>query len=179
MNADNPEKPMSVSCHCERHYEAHFAFDLIRVHLRSSADSKLIAGIILAACALNVHAAVTATDAWVRGTVPAQKTTGAFVTLESSEDAKLISVTTPAAKVAEIHESMQSQGVMRMHAVDQVPLPAGKRVELKPGGFHVMLVDLSKPLAEGDSVPLTLTIEDKQGKRTQLQVQAPVRPLGK
>ncbi|HEY2629076.1 MAG TPA: copper chaperone PCu(A)C, partial [Usitatibacter sp.] len=123
-------------------------------------------------------AAVTATDAWVRGTVPAQKTTGAFVTLQSTEDARLIAVTTPAAKIAEIHESTQSQGMMRMHAVDEVPLPAGKRVELKPGGFHVMLVDLAKPLVEGDSVPLTLTIEDKQGKRSQVQVHAPVRPLG-
>jgi periplasmic copper chaperone A len=131
------------------------------------------------AFAFDLHAAVTATDAWVRGTVPAQKTTGVFVTLESSEDAKLVSVTTPAAKVAEIHESTQSQGVMQMHAVDQVALPAGKRVEFKPGGFHMMLVDLAKPLVEGESVPLTLTIEDKQGKRTQLQVQAPVRPLGK
>jgi periplasmic copper chaperone A len=43
----------------------------------------------------------------------------------------------------------------------------------------VMLVDLSKPLVEGDSVPLTLTIEDKQGKRSQVQVRAPVRPLGR
>jgi periplasmic copper chaperone A len=148
-------------------------------HLRSSAFPMIFAGVVIAATTLHVEAAVTATDAWVRGTVPAQKTTGAFITLESSEDAKLISVTTPAAKISEIHESTQSQGVMHMHAVDQVPLPAGKRVELKPGGFHVMLVDLAKPLGEGDSVPLTLTIEDKQGKRSELKVQAPVRPLGK
>jgi copper(I)-binding protein len=128
---------------------------------------------------MSVQAAVTATDAWVRGTVPAQKTTGAFLTLESSEDAKLVAVSTPAAKIVEIHESRQMQGMMNMHAVDAVPLPAGKRVELKPGGFHVMLVDLSKPLAEGDSVPLTLTIEDKQGKRTKVEVSARVRPLGR
>jgi copper(I)-binding protein len=132
----------------------------------------------LAVCS-NVLAAVTATDAWVRGTVPAQKTTGAFLTLESSEDAKLVSVSTPAAKTAEIHESQQMQGMMHMHAVDEVQLPAGKRVELKPGGFHVMLVDLAKPLGEGDSVPLTLTIEDKHGKRSKIEVSAPVRPLGK
>jgi copper(I)-binding protein len=60
-----------------------------------------------------------------------------------------------------------------------VPLPARKRVEFKPGGFHLMLVDLVKPLGEGDKVPLTLTIEDKQGKRTKLEVTAPVRPLGR
>ncbi|MFZ3323018.1 MAG: copper chaperone PCu(A)C [Usitatibacter sp.] len=124
-------------------------------------------------------AAVTATDAWVRGTVPAQKTTGAFLTLESSEDAKLVSVSTPAAKSAEIHESQQVQGMMHMQAVEAVPLPAGKRVELKPGGFHLMLVGLARPLGEGDSVPLTLTIEDKRGRRTKVEVNAPVRPLGR
>ncbi len=143
-------------------------------NLRSSA----FICVSIALCS-NVFAAVTATDAWVRGTVPAQKTTGAFLTLESSEDAKLISVSTPAAKTVEIHESQQMSGMMHMHAVDAVPLPAGKRVELKPGGFHVMLVDLSKPLGEGDSVPLTLTIEDKNGKRSKVEVNAPVRPLGK
>jgi len=132
----------------------------------------------LAFC-LNAGAAITATDAWVRGTVPAQKTTGAFLTLESSEDAKLVAVSTPAAKSAEIHESQQTQGMMQMHAVEAVPLPAGKRVELKPGGFHVMLVDLAKPLGEGDSVPLTLTIESKDGKRSKVDVSASVRPLGR
>jgi copper(I)-binding protein len=147
---------------------------MIRNFLRLSA---FICG-SLAFCS-NVLATVTATDAWVRGTVPAQKTTGAFLTLESTEDAKLISVTTPAAKSVEIHESQQMQGMMHMHAVEAVPLPAGKRVELKPGGFHVMLVDLAKPLGEGDSVPLTLTIEDKQGKRSKVEVSAPVRPLGR
>jgi copper(I)-binding protein len=146
----------------------------MKKYLHSSA---FICGLMVS-CS-NVVAAVTATDAWVRGTVPAQKTTGAFLTLESTEDAKLVAVTTPAAKSAEIHESQQMQGMMHMHAVDEVPLPAGKRVELKPGGFHLMLVDLSKPLAEGDSVPLTLTIEDKHGKRTKVEVSAPVRPLGR
>jgi len=124
-------------------------------------------------------AAVTATDAWVRGTVPAQKTTGAFVTLQSSEDAKLVGVSTPLAKSAEIHSSSESQGVVHMHAVDAVKLPAGQRVELKPGGFHVMLVGVSHPLREGDRVPLTLTIEDASGKRSRIELTAPVRPLGK
>ena len=125
------------------------------------------------------QAAVTATDAWVRGTVPVQKTTGAFVTLKSSEDSKLVSVTSPAARSAEIHASEQQQGVMHMHALDAIPLPAGKSVELKPGGFHIMLVGLTRPLGAGDTVPLTLTFEDPQGKRTRVEVRAAVRPLGK
>ena len=57
-------------------------------------------------------------------------------------------------------------------------LPAGQAVELKPGGYHVMLMDLKQPLNAGDTVPLSLVIEGKDGKRETLQVQAPVRALG-
>ena len=134
---------------------------------------------VVTACALDVEAAVTATDAWVRGTVPAQKTTGAFVTLRSSVDTKLVSVATPVAKSAEIHESNMADGTMRMRAVDFVALPAGKRIELKPGGYHVMLIGIEKPLGAGDSVPLTLTLEDPSGKRSTLRVEAAVKPLGR
>jgi hypothetical protein len=70
-------------------------------------------------------------------------------------------------------------GVMHMHAVESLPLPAGKRVELQPGGYHVMLMGLAKPLRAGDAVPIVFTIEDARGKRTTLEVTAPVRPLGK
>ncbi len=134
---------------------------------------------IAALLPLAAHAGVTATDAWVRGTVPAQKTTGAFVTLTSTDAAKLVAVSTPVAKSAEIHSSEEHAGVMHMQAVDAVPLAKGARVELRPGGFHIMLVGLTKRLAAGDQVPLTLTIEDAGGKRTQLEVRAEVRPLGR
>jgi copper(I)-binding protein len=68
-------------------------------------------------------------------------------------------------------------GMMTMRAVDKLPLPAGKTVELKAGGYHVMLMDLAKPLKEGDSVPLKLTFEDKGGKKVTQDVIAPVRAL--
>ena len=125
------------------------------------------------------QASVTATDAWVRGTVPAQNTTGVFVTLRSSEESRLVAVTTPAARSAEIHASEQKQGVMHMHALDAIALPAGQRVELKPGGFHIMLVGLTRALGAGDTVPLTFTFEDRKGKRTRIEVRAEVRPLGR
>jgi len=128
---------------------------------------------------MSAQAAVTATDAWVRGTVPAQTTTGAFVTLQSSDDAKLVGVASPIAKSAEIHESAMSAGTMRMNAVDAVALPAGKRVELKPGGYHVMLLGVAKALGAGDKVPLTLTIEGPGGRRSTLEVTAEVRALGR
>jgi copper(I)-binding protein len=140
---------------------------------------RLLACIVIAASSPDVEAAVTATDAWVRGTVPTQQTTGAFVTLQASADTRLVSVATPAAKSAEIHESNMADGTMRMRAVDFVALPAGKRIELKPGGYHVMLIGIAKPLGAGDTVALTLTLEDASGKRSTLDVQAEVRPLGR
>jgi copper(I)-binding protein len=149
------------------------------LHFPRSGISKLLACVVAAGCSLGVEAAVTATDAWVRGTVPAQKTTGAFVTLQSTDDAKLVGVATPVARTAEIHESGMSAGTMRMRAVDSVALPAGRRVELKPGGYHVMLLGIAKPLGAGDKVPLTLTIEGPGGRRSTVDVVAEVRPLGR
>ena len=128
--------------------------------------------------ALPALASVTATDAWVRGTVPAQTSTGAFLTLTSTEDARVVSVTTPAARSAKIHETHVAGGHSMMHPVEALALPAGKSVQLQPGGYHVMLEDLARPLGAGDRVPLTFTIEDKSGKRSRVEVEAAVRPLG-
>ena len=134
---------------------------------------------MLAIAAAPALADVTVKDAWVRGTVPAQKSTGAFLTLTSSEDAKVVSVNSPIAGMAEIHISEQKGGVMHMHALDALLLPAGKAVELKPGGSHIMLMQLTKPVAANEPVPLMLTIEDAKGKRTTVEVKAEVRPLGR
>jgi periplasmic copper chaperone A len=128
--------------------------------------------------AASAHAAVTARDAWVRGTVPGQSSTGAFVTLESSEPATLVGVETPAARHAEVHASDMKDGVMRMRPAGRVALPPGKPVELQ-GATHVMLMELTHPLGEGERVPLTLIVEDAKGKRTRVEVVAPVRPLGR
>ena len=132
---------------------------------------------VLAAAASLAHAEVTVKDAWVRGTVPAQTTTGAFMTITSTADAKLLSASTPIAKSVEIHESMMHGNTAHMGEVEAVALPAGKAVELKPGGHHVMLMGIAKALKPGDIVPITLTIEEK-GKRSKLEVKATVRPLG-
>lgn len=124
------------------------------------------------------HADVTVTEAWVRGTVPTQKATGAFMKLKSSQEAKLVGAASPAAKIVEVHEMAMKDNVMSMRAVDSVALPAGKSVEFRPGGYHVMLVDLVKPLAKGDKVPITLTIQDKDGKKSTVEVKAEVRAHG-
>ena len=139
---------------------------------------RLLAAGALVAAAAACQAQVTASDAWVRATVPAQKSTGAFMTLTSSAASRLVAVETPIARRAEIHASAMHDGVMHMHALNAVELPAGKTVELKPGSYHVMLLELTQPLKEGQSVPLTLTLEGPDRKRTTLEVKAQVRPLG-
>src|SRR5262245_48846190 len=138
---------------------------------------RALLSVALIAITLPAVAEVSVTGAWVRGTVTGQKTTGAFMQLSSPVDTALVAVTTPAARIAEVHEMKMDGGVMKMNAVDKVALPAGKSVELKPGGYHVMLVDLVSPLKEGDTVPLKLTFEDKAGTKQTIDVKAIVRPL--
>lgn len=141
-----------------------------------------IVRIIVIACALAAPSAalaqVAVMDPWVRGTVPAQKATGAFMQLKSAKDAALVGVTSPIAGIVEIHQMKMEGAVMRMGAVPRLELPAGKVVDLKPGGYHVMLMDLRQPLKEGDSVPFTLAFQDKGGVRYTLDVKVPVRALG-
>jgi hypothetical protein len=134
----------------------------------------LLAGLALTGLA---HAEVTVKEPWVRATVAQQKASGAFMTLTSTSDVKLVSASSPVAETVEVHEMAIENDVMKMRAVSAIPLPAGKPVELKPGGYHVMLMGLKQPLQAGDTVPVTLVIEDKNQKRESIEVQAPVRSL--
>lgn len=126
--------------------------------------------------ALSAAAQVTVADAWVRATVPSQMATGAFMTLKSARDARLVGAASPVAGVVEVHEMALENNMMRMRAITALPLPAGQTVELKPGGYHVMLLDLNRTLKIGDTVPITLEIE-QGGQRHKVEVQALVRPL--
>jgi hypothetical protein len=124
--------------------------------------------------ALPAAAQVTVTDPWIRGTVQGQMATGAFMKLQSAKDARLVEATSPVAGVVEIHEMTMQNNVMRMRAVQALSLPAGRAVELKPGGYHVMLMDLKQQMKEGEVVPVTLVVESG-GKRETIEVKAPVR----
>ena len=132
---------------------------------------------LLSAHAAPVAAQVAVSDAWVRGTVPGQMATGAFMQLKSPTDAALVAAASPAARIVEIHEMKMEGGVMKMSAVDRLALPAGKAVELKPGGYHVMLMELRQQVKEGDTVPLTLVVEGPDKKRETVEVKAVVRAL--
>ena len=129
------------------------------------------------ASATAVHAQVTVKDPWVRGTVASQKATGAFMQLTTTEAVRLVEARSGAAKIVEIHEMRMEGDRMMMQAVPGLDLVPGKTLELKPGGYHVMLIDVVKPLNAGDKVPLTLVLEGKDKKRIQVDVIAEVRAL--
>ncbi len=118
---------------------------------------------------------VTVTDAWARATVQGQKATGAFMKITAKDNAKLIAGSSPVAGVVEIHEMKMEKDVMKMAALPNgLELPAGKAVELKPGGYHVMLMDLKAPLAKDSTVPLTLTVQDAKGVKSNIELQVKV-----
>jgi copper(I)-binding protein len=109
-------------------------------------------------------------DPWARATVQGQKATGAFMKITSKEGAKLVGASSPAAGVTEIHEMKMEKDVMKMAAVPALDIPAGKSVELKPGSYHVMLMDLKAPVEKGAKVPLTLRFQDAKGAKFQVEM---------
>jgi copper(I)-binding protein len=132
----------------------------------------LAATLVLASGALHAQN-VEVRDAWVRSTVPGQKGTGAFMTLTAKDGTRLVGVSTPVAGVAEVHEMKLEGDVMKMRALPGLDLPAGKAVELKPGGYHLMLMDLKQPLAKGADVPVTLIFKDAKGVESKLDLKLP------
>ncbi len=138
----------------------------------------LLLATLIACVTAPAAAQVVVKDAWVRATVAQQKATGAFLQITSPSDARLVAVSAAGVPVAEIHEMSMHDGVMKMRAVPSLALPAGQAVALKPGGYHVMLMDLKQPLTAGSTLPLTLVVEDQAGKRERIEVQAQVRAPG-
>ena len=112
--------------------------------------------------------------AWVRATVAGQKSTGAFMRITAKDGAKLVGVSSPLAGVAEVHEMKMEGDIMRMRAVPVLVLPAGKAVDFKPGGYHVMLMDLKQPLPKDSQLPMTLRFQDAKGSETRLELTLPV-----
>lgn len=121
---------------------------------------------------------VTVDNAWVRATVPAQTTTGAFMEITSKDGAALVGVSSSAAATVEIHEMRMDGNVMTMRELDKLELPAGKTVAFAPGAYHLMLINLKRPLRPGDTVPLSLELESRNGKHSKLEVKAEVRASG-
>jgi len=134
----------------------------------------LLGGMSANALAHAEAAHVEVDGAWVRATVPGQQGTGGFMRLKAKEALTLVGVRSPAAEVAELHEMKMEGDVMRMRAIKALPLPAGKTVELKSGGHHLMLQQLKAPLVKGSEVPVTLEFKDAKGELSRLHLRLPV-----
>jgi hypothetical protein len=129
----------------------------------------------IAAPQLQAQSQITAKDAWVRAAPSAAMTSAAFMVLHNAaaRDAAVVSARSPAARIVEIHETRDDDGIMRMRRVDALTVPARGSVTLKPGSYHLMLINLTAPLRPGTSVTVTLAFSDG----STLDVAATVRPL--
>jgi len=139
---------------------------------------KLLTAFIFLLAAVAAHAQVEVSDAWARATGQGQKTTGVFMNLTAKKATRLVGVKTDLTSSAEVHEMKMEKDVMKMQAVKALDLPAGQTVALKPGSYHVMLMDLKAPVVEDSQVVLTLLFEDAAGVKTQKEVKAVAKKMG-
>lgn len=127
------------------------------------------------AAAAAVTAGISVTGAWVRASLGQLPTTAAYIKVENkgtTED-RLLSVSTPAAAMANLHESVSDNGIMKMNAVPALVIKPGQTAELAPGGMHIMVMSLKAPLKAGATMPLVLKFE----KAGEIRVEAEVRGL--
>lgn len=123
----------------------------------------------------NIKAAVTIDHQWVRESYPGQTVGAAYMTLTSQEPLELVAVSTDVADAVEIHSMSMKDGVMKMRRLTTLALEVNKPVALTPGGFHLMLFDLKKPLATGETVTFDLSFKTKNGEMKHLTVDSSVK----
>lgn len=143
-------------------------------HFVARAVAPLLCALPLLASAQSGGTPLRIENAWARFTT-GQQSTGVFLTLTAAEDSRLVGGSSPLAGSVEVHEMRMDGEVMRMRAIPALALPAGQAVALKPGGYHVMLMGLKKPLAAGSTVPLTLVVEGADKQQRRIDVSVPVR----
>ncbi len=134
--------------------------------------NKLITVLMLLLGSFSVLAEVTISDGWVRAMPPGSYMTAAYLSLENNaeESLKLISITSSAAKDCSIHETVIEDGMSRMHQLNAIELPPSTKISLQPGGMHIMLMELNKPLIKGESFPLQLEFSDGSVKKIELKI---------
>lgn len=142
---------------------------------------KLAVTTAAAACSMATGLAFSQTqaidikNAWVRSAVPGQSATGAFLTITHKDGARLVRGASAVAGVTEIHEMKMEGDIMKMRALPHgLDLPAGRPVDLAPGGYHIMLMDLKGALPNDSVVPITLWFKDAKGVESQLELKLPV-----
>lgn len=117
-------------------------------------------------------------NAWMRATAPGQEVAGAFMNITSTDNAKLVGVSSPAAGKLGLHSMSMDNGIMEMRQINTIALPKGKTVQLTPGSLHVMLFDLKHPMKQGETVPMTLDIVTADQHHASIKVEVIVKDLG-
>lgn len=120
---------------------------------------------------------VTVSGAWSRATAPGQESAALQFSITSKKEAQLVAISSTAADAVEMHSMTHENGVMRMHAIESLPLPAGQEVDLGASGKHVMLLNLKKPLKAGKRVPFTVTVQFADKHKATVKAHAEVKPL--
>ena len=133
---------------------------------------------LLFSCSL--HAADGATtmfisDAWMRASLGEVRATAAYLKIENrgAKPDRLMSISTPVAATAQVHDSAMRDGMMRMTPAEPLIIKPGQSVQLSPGGLHVMVMGLKAPLRAGQSAPMILHFE----QAGPVEVQAEIRGL--
>lgn len=134
-----------------------------------------VSTLLAASAAFAQTAVIEVKNAWVRAAVPGQSATGAFMTITHKDGARLVRGYSPVAGVTELHTMKMEGDVMTMRGLAQgLILPAGRAVELAPGGNHLMLMDLKGALAKDTLVPVTLWFKDANGVESKFELNLPV-----
>jgi copper(I)-binding protein len=117
---------------------------------------------------------IKVSEAYARAVPPGSPNSAAFMQIHNADanDHALVSASSPAAKVVELHTHIHEDGMMKMRKIDSIDLPAGKATHLKPGGLHVMLIDLIKDLNDGDQLQLTLEFDNGSQQQLNLPVKS-------
>jgi periplasmic copper chaperone A len=141
----------------------------------------ILAGLLAAAMNCGItHAAgaadqITVSDAYIRQAPPGAMATGAFMVIRNAgpREVRVVKASNPASRITELHTHLNEGGVMKMRQVKDIPVPPGGEAVLKPGGLHVMMIELKSPLKAGDTVPLTLGLDDGSSKEISVPVRNP------
>lgn len=141
---------------------------------RSLFVSALLLAVVPQFCSA-ADSALTVSDPYVRLVPPSAPTSAAFmvITNAGSSERLLVKAESPAARAVELHSHSNENGVMKMRRVPSIEVRAKGQAELKPGSYHIMLIEIAPALKEGDAIPIKLTFDDG----SQIDVSAPVRKI--
>jgi len=136
-------------------------------------SAMFIASILISAC--SKQDSIEIKNQWVRASNDGQDVSAAYMTIVSNEDTSLITIDSDVTDVIEIHSMSMENGVMKMRMLDTLDLIADKPTELSPGGFHLMLFDLKKPLTAGKEAHFTLHFKNKAGQEKTISITSPIK----